>query len=244
MKDKNIRILSTRPLDVAVIEKAAYQHIIIDTISFIEVKKMVSDDVSERINELAKEKATVVFTSMNAVEIVVELLPVNPRMPYWKIYCIGGATFTLVKKYWPYNQVVLTAKNASALAKGIVEAKVERVAFFCGNKRREELPDLLRRQNIPTEELIVYETIETPVTVKQDYKGILFFSPSAVHSFFLNNKVAEETIFFAIGDTTANTIKQFATNNIIVSDFPAKDQLVDKAIKYFSERAIWNNEKA
>ncbi|MGI8638169.1 MAG: uroporphyrinogen-III synthase [Segetibacter sp.] len=244
MKDENIHILSTRPLDVAVIEKAAYQNIIIDTISFIEVKKMVSDEVAPRINELSKGQATVVFTSTNAVEIVVESLPVTPQMPDWKIYCIGGATFTLVKKYWPYDQVVLTTKNATELAKGIVDNKVERVAFFCGNMRREELPDLLIQQNIPVEELIVYETIETPVTVEQAYNGILFFSPSAVHSFFLNNHTADETIFFAIGDTTANTIKQFATNNIIVSDFPAKDQLVDKAIKYFSERTIANNEKA
>ena len=242
MKDENVHILSTRPLDTAVIEKAAYQHINIDTISFIEVKKMVSDDVSKRINNLANEKAAVVFTSMNAVETVVETLPVNPLMPDWKIYCIGGATFTLVKKYWPYHQVALTAKNATELAKKIINDEVERVAFFCGNKRREELPDLLSQQNVPVEELVVYETIETPVTVQQFYHGILFFSPSAVHSFFLNNQAAEETIFFAIGDTTANTIKQFAKNNIIVSDFPAKDQLVDKAIKYFSERALANNE--
>jgi uroporphyrinogen-III synthase len=238
MKDKNSRILSTRPLDGALIEKAAFQNISIETISFIEVKKMVSAEVAQRIELLSKEKTTVVFTSMNAVEIVVATVPVNPLMPDWKIYCIGGATFTLVKKYWPYDNIVFTAKNATELAGAIAADDVERVVFFCGDKRREELPALLQQQNIPVEELMVYETIETPRVIDRAYDGMMFFSPSAVTSFFSCNKPVEETIFFAIGNTTANTIKQFASNSIIVSDFPAKDQLVDKAIKYFSERAM------
>jgi uroporphyrinogen-III synthase len=236
MKDKEIRILSTRPLDRALIEKAAFQNITIDTLSFIEVKKTVSDEVAQQIHLLSKTKATVVFTSMNAVEILVETVPVNPLMPDWQIYCIGGATFTLVKKYWPYNTIAFTAKDARELAERIIDDKVEKVFFFCGNTRREDLPVLLHQHNICVKELVVYETIETPATIQIVYNGILFFSPSAVNSFFSENQASEETTFFAIGNTTARAIKQFATNSIIVSDFPAKDQLVDKAIKYYSER--------
>ncbi len=236
MKDKEIRILSTRPLDRALIEKASFQNITIDTVSFIEIKKMVSDDVARQIQLLSKQKATVVFTSMNAVEIVVETVPVNPLMPDWKIYCIGGTTFTLVKKYWPFEAIAFTAKDATELAAKIVADKVEKAVFFCGNQRREELPVILEKAKIPVEELIVYETIETPVTVQGNYDAVLFFSPSAVHSFFSNNQSSENSIFFAIGNTTATAIKQFSTNNVIVGDFPAKDQLVDKAMKFFSER--------
>lgn len=240
MKDREIRILSTRPLDRALIEKAAYQNITIDAISFIEVKKQISEDVEKSIDWLSGKKATVVFTSMNAVEIVVDAVPVNPLMPDWKIYCIGGATFTLVKKYWPYGQIAYTAKNATELATRIIEDKVEKVTFFCGNRRREELPVLLQEQNIVVEELVVYETTETPTIVRGAYDGVLFFSPSAVASFFCKNQTSEQTIYFAIGNTTANAIKQFTTSGIIVSDFPAKDQLVDKAIKFFNERAMVN----
>lgn len=241
MKDRKIRLLSTRPLDNSLIEKAAYQNITIDTISFIDVNKMVSDQVAERIGMLSGQKATVVFTSMNAVEIVVETLPVNPTMPNWKIYCIGGTTFTLVKKYWKYEELAFTAKDAVELAKIIIADKPDNVVFFCGNKRREELPQLLREQHIAVEELVVYETIETPYSISAGYDGILFFSPSAVQSFFSNNLPEADTIFFAIGNTTANAIKQFATNSIIVSDFPAKDQLVDKAMKHYSDRARIDN---
>lgn len=237
MKDKEVRILSTRPLDGALIEKAAFQNIKIDTISFIDVKKVVSNEVANQIDLLAKEKAVVIFTSMNAVEILVETVPVKPLMPDWKIYCMGGATFTLVKKYWPFDSIAFTAKDATELAKKIVDDKLDKVTFFCSNKRRDELSVLLEQQNIAVNELIVYETIETPAAIDKPYDAILFFSPSAVKSFFSKNKIAEKTIFFAIGNTTANTIKQFVKNHIIVSDFPAKDQLVDKAITFFSERS-------
>jgi uroporphyrinogen-III synthase len=235
MKDRQVNILSTRPVDIALIEKAAYQNITIDTIAFIEVKKMVSNEVERRIDFLSKQKATVVFTSMNAVEIVVETMPVHPVMPDWTIYCIGGATFTLVKKYWPYDNIVFTAGDSDELAQKIIGNKEKSVHFFCGNKRREELPELLKQLKIEVEELIVYQTIETPRSADKRYDGILFFSPSAVASFFLDNQPAEDTTFFAIGNTTANAIKQFSTNSIVVSDFPAKDHLIDKAIRYFTE---------
>jgi uroporphyrinogen-III synthase len=235
MNDERILILSTRAIDGALIEKAAYNNITIDTISFIEIKSLVSDEVKKRIELLSKEKITVVFTSMNGLETVIEWVSASPEMPDWKIYCLGGATFTLVKKYWPYQNVAFTAKNATELAQRIATDQLESVVFFCGNKRREELPVFLAQRGIRVEELVVYETIETPAKVERSYNGILFFSPSAVHSYFSENQPDHTAVFFALGNTTAASIKQFATNKVIVSDFPAKDQLVDSAIKYFNE---------
>lgn len=235
MKDKPVSILSTRPLDEALIEKAAAEKIILETIDFIDIKKLVTPETSRQIELLSLQTATVVFTSMNAVEIVVAALPANNTMPPWKIYCLGGATFTLVKKYWAYNSIAFTAKNAKDLADRIADDEIAEVTFFCGNKRREELPEILKAQNVLVHELIVYETIETPVKIEKGYTAILFFSPSAVSSFFSNNQVPSDTILFAIGNTTANAIKEVSGNKIVVSEFPAKDQLVDKAIRYFSE---------
>ena len=236
MKDKEILILTTRPLDEAVIEKAAFQQVVIDTIPFIEINRCISSEVSARIVDLSTQNATVVFTSVNAVEIVVDAIPTHLQMPAWNIYCIGGATFTLIKKYWPFESVLSTAKNATGLAKKIIEDGLTHIHFFCGNKRLEELPDLLKQQNIGVDELVVYSTVETPAMINRTYDGILFFSPSAVNSFFSNNSPSKETTLFAIGHTTAEAIKQFSANSIIVSDFPAKDQLVDKMLRYYHEK--------
>jgi uroporphyrinogen-III synthase len=236
MNDNAVRILSTRTLETALIEKAACADVSIDIATFIEIQKLITQEVQCSITKISKQRAVVVFTSMNAVEVLVDALPKEAVMPDWKIYCIGGATFTLVKKYWPYESVQSTAKDAAALAERIIADGIKEIIFFCGNKRREELPELLKLKNIIVNELKVYETVETPGKIERHYNGILFFSPSAVHSFFSKNKIASDTTLFAIGKTTAGVIKQFSDNNIIISDFPAKDQLVDKAIHFFTSK--------
>jgi uroporphyrinogen-III synthase len=236
MKDNEVILLSTRPLDTGLIEKADCNNITIETISFIKIEKMVSKEVASRIERLSQEKATVVFTSINALQIAVELLPVNPPMAHWNIYSLGGATLNQVKKYWPEQQLPFAGKNATELAERIINDGLNEIVFFCGNQRREELPSLLAKQGVKVEELVLYRTIETPAKVGNKYNGILFFSPSAVHSYFSQNRANKDTIFFALGNTTGNAIRRFTTNSIIVSDFPGKEQLVDKAIKFFTEK--------
>lgn len=80
MKD-NIQLLSTRSLDDALIEKASYNNITIEAVPFIEVKKLVTEEVQQQIKILAGKAVTVVFTSMNAVEVVIEALPKDAVMP-------------------------------------------------------------------------------------------------------------------------------------------------------------------
>ena len=58
------------------------------------------------------------------------------------------------------------------------------VTFFCGNQRRDTLPDKVRAAGIKVEELVVYETVELPLKVTDHYDAILFYSPSGVRSFF------------------------------------------------------------
>ncbi|MEO8712994.1 MAG: uroporphyrinogen-III synthase, partial [Parafilimonas sp.] len=106
--------------------------------------------------------------------------------------------------------------------------------FFCGDKRRDELPELLLQNNIAVNEVEVYTTTIFPHTVEKDYDGILFFSPSAVEGFFENNSVPENSILFAIGNTTAEEIKKFTNNKIVVSVKPGKQNLFEKMIEYFS----------
>jgi uroporphyrinogen-III synthase len=96
------------------------------------------------------------------------------------------------------------------------------------------LPSELNKNGIDVEELIVYNTIEKPQTVSKNYDGILFFSPSAVRSFFSNNNLKTETTVFAIGKTTAAEVKKFSNNTIIISDIPDTEKLINEVIQYFN----------
>ena len=69
------------------------------------------------------------------------------------------------------------------------------------------------------EEVIVYHTIENPHPLNTDYDGVIFFSPSAVNSFFTDNKPGEKVIFYTMGDTTANEIKKHCSNQVEIGDF-------------------------
>lgn len=172
---------------------------------------------------------------MNAVEAVAcHLLKERPD---WKIYCIGITTNKLVKKYFGENSVIGTATNATELAGLIVEERnSNKLDFFCGDQRRDELPNILRNNGIRVNEVIVYQTKPVLHHIEKAYNGILFFSPSAADSFFSVNKIPANTLLFAIGTTTAKELKQFSNNEIIISEEPGKEKLVNKMIQFYSSK--------
>lgn len=233
MQKFKAQILSTRPISNALIQQAAEENILIDVISFIETEAIDSIDVHEEIKSTLIQSAVVIFTSMNAVEAVAA--HVDEYKPDWTIYCIGNTTKKLVTEYFGEELIASTADDATALANEIIEDGItDEVLFFCGNKRRNELPSLLNEHDITVNEIEVYQTNIIYHTIKKNYDGILFFSPSAAESFFSTNKLNEKTILFAIGNTTLAELKKYTHNKIIIADEPDKNDLVEKAIEYFS----------
>jgi uroporphyrinogen-III synthase len=85
------------------------------------------------------------------------------------------------------------------------------------------------------EEIIVYETFETPQKIsKKHYDGIFFFSPSAVKSFFSLNKLNEEIQVFAIGKTTGDAIQKNIDRELIIAETPGEENMIDQVISHFS----------
>jgi len=233
MQQNNIRILCTRPLDEVLVEEAKAAGIVIDESPFITTEPIQTIEVQQEIEQALLLSATVVFTSMNAVEAVATWQ--NEEQPDWNIYCIGTTTNKLVAEYFGEHSIAGTANSATELAELIVADRfIDKVIFFCGDQRRDELPELLQQNNIEVNEIVVYQTIALPHKITGAYHGILFFSPSAVESFFSNNTIPQQTILFAIGNTTATTIKKFTNNKIIISDTSGKENLVQKMMEYFT----------
>jgi uroporphyrinogen-III synthase len=233
MQAPEIAILSTRPVNETQVKKALRKNIGIDVLSFIETIPVQDIETQQEIEWASTEEAIVVFTSMNAVDAVVETL--DGFVPGWRIYCMGNTTKQLLTEYFGEHAIAATADNAAELADEILEnEEAEEIIFFCGNKRRDELPGKLRKNNIEVTEIVVYETTLIEHTVEKKYNGILFFSPSAVESFFTKNKLPETTVVFAIGDTTAKAVHKYCTNKIITGQQPGKDELMEQAIEYFS----------
>jgi uroporphyrinogen-III synthase len=246
MIQNKISILSTRALKEDWIEEAAQIDIEIEINSFIETETIQSVEVLQEIEFALLQSANVVFTSVNAVNAVGENL--EEQQPDWRIYCIGHATKQQVEEYFDEKMVRGFANSAEELAELIATGSCDTnhgdtnhgdtnrgVIFFCGSKRREELPEILKSNGIEVNEIVVYETITTPHKLQKHCNGILFFSPSAVESFFQFNKPDKETVLFAIGNTTASSIKKLSNNKIIVSDEPSKEGMLGKLKEYYEK---------
>jgi uroporphyrinogen-III synthase len=236
MLQNNMHILCTRPLDQPLIEKAARKNIYIDVVPFIETAPLLDDETLQQVKTFSLDPIVAVFTSVNAVEAVIAQFSL--LKPSWQIFCMGGATKQLVYDFFGEASVTGTARNASLLAEKIISHKtVKEVVFFCGEQRMDDLPETLQRHGITVKEVPVYTTIQTPVAIEKNYDGVIFFSPSAVHSFFSLNTVPVEVVLFAIGKTTTATIQTYCTNKVVTSEWPGKEQMVDLAIQYFTEKS-------
>lgn len=226
-------ILFTRSIDEPLVQKAAKKGLQIDSITFITTEPSTSSDVAEQVQAYAQQSIVAVFTSVHAVEAVITQFP---KKPDWKIFCIGGMTRELVFSFFNESQIIGTAKNASALSEKIIgNHHVREVVFFCGDQRLDDLPNTLRASEIVVNELIVYNTIQTPQVIEKDYTGIAFFSPSAVHSFFSLNTIRTDVTLFSIGKTTTATIQTYCANRVITSEWPGREQMVELLIRELGE---------
>lgn len=233
----NIKILCTRPLTPRLISKGEKKGFRIDVVPFIRTEPLHSDELKTAIQDFSARRGTAIFTSMNAAEIIIKEL--NGAKPEWTIFCVGNTTHDTLTKYFGKDAIAGVATNAYNLAHAIIKAgNVQQAIFFCGDQRRDELPVILAGHQIKVEEVIVYKTTAVLNNITENYEGILFFSPSAVGSFFSNNTIDQHTVLFAIGDTTAAAIKKHSANTVVISEGPSKENLVMTMIAFYEERRL------
>ena len=231
------RVLSTKKLEPSLVEDAKKNDMEIVEQPAIGIKSILSKEKwQELFKVIEAKKEFVVFTSSNAVLAIKKYLNdyVNPFEINWKIFSLSGKTKEALEEHdSSLGTIIETAENSKELAEKIIGKKVNEVVFFCGNKRREELPNILRQAGIGVQEVIVYETIETPVVHADDFDAVLFFSPSAVQSFFSVNQLKKDVVCFAVGSTTAESIAEFTDNKIITSKSASQEMMLASVEYYF-----------
>lgn len=231
--ENEISILSTRELDSSLIRMAADKGIHIDVSPFIRTEAIDSVEVQQEIANAETMNATVVFSSINAVEAVAAFT--SEGLPAWDIYCVGNNTAERAKSCFPYSRICATEDSAADLAEIILEeSDAGEIFFFCGNLRRDELPDALRDAGVDVNEINVYQTVALPHKLNKKYNGVMFYSPSGVESFFSSNTPAPEIPLFAIGNTTATAIRKLCGNPVMMPGHPSRESLVEEVIAYYS----------
>lgn len=225
-------ILSTKKIEPALKEEMAQKGIEVLEEEFITIRLIITMSKYQEIWPWMNTTSdtAIVFTSQHAVATVDKFLHGGDAYyipEQWKAFCLNGATKEQVVQMLSEEQIIDTAPNATELASKIIaHGQFKQVVFFCGNQRREELPRLLKAAGVEVVEIIVYETIETPVLTTDNLDAVLFFSPSAVKSFFSANKLKKDTACFAIGATTAEAIADYTDNKVITSETPTQQMML------------------
>ncbi len=170
----------------------------------------------------------VIFTSQNAVDsLLSNFSPVE--LNFTNIYCVGRKTRRIIEK--KIGKVTHFENSAEKLA-NYLSSNLENknATFFCGNKKREELPLILAKADIKVEEIECYQTFLTPERVDKNHKGILFFSPSGIES-FLKQNTSGDFVAFCIGKTTANEAKKHF-NQVEIAKIPTVENVLKLVNEY------------
>ncbi len=225
-----LHVLSTKKLKTAVAEQLKQAGISLIEKDFIRIDTASSDETIKQFIDSINTDAYVIFTSSNAVDAIAD----HVKDVKWKVFCISGKTKEAVLEKLNL-EIIATADTGVDLAKGIIQHGVKEVIFFSGNIRRKELPQILHEAGVLIKELTVYKTIATSEKINNNFDAVFFFSPSAVQSFFSQNQLSTTTVCFAIGNTTAEEIRKFVQNQIIIAEKPTQEFLLFAVNQFYKK---------
>jgi len=170
-----------------------------------------------------------IFTSPRAVEALGVFLKnyYLPILSRKKIVAIGQKTTEMLVGMG--FKIHAKADNALALAEEInMHFPPQSALHFCGNKRRHELGDRLTELRFQVFEKVVYQTKLTSRSLAWDNaQGAIFFSPSAVESFFMRNEWPLGKVAYAIGPTTASALQAAGVRKVLAAKRPQLDALLE-----------------
>lgn len=221
--ENQVRLLSTKKLSENQRQLMASANFLVQQEDFIEVRS--------RNFEIGTIHDFLIFTSQNAVESVLgneKIAEIKTR----KCLCVGEKTKAMLEKNG--FEVIVSSEYASELASIICNQYFKSsFTFFCGNLRRDILPDSLQLAEVAFEEIEVYQTILTPHKADGNLNAVLFFSPSGVQSFLKLNPIRDE-ICFCIGGTTAKALRNI-TKKVVIANRPTIESTILKSIEFFNK---------
>lgn len=178
--------------------------------------------------ELNEVGESLIFTSGNAVRSILEH-PNRELLLSKDCFCVGDKTRTLLQANG--FQVTASADSAAELIPKIKVFGNRKFTFFSGNLRLDTLPVSLKIAGIKFNEVRCYVTETSPVAVSGNFDAILFFSPSGVASYLMQNKIGNAACI-CIGTTTAKALRD-AGATIITANRPSIEHVIISCIKHF-----------
>ena len=224
---KPIHIACTKKLNDVLKKDAQEKSIFIEDAEIIETSSALNKSIIPYLNN---RDYTYVFTSSKAVKYFVEYNKNIIHKITNNCFALSGATAESLST--TSVCIVGTANDASALAEKIIHHQHKKLVHFTAIDHRKELYETLSKSNIKCETYIVYAKKNVPKIFKAT-DAVLFFSPSQVDTFLSCNTLSLATPVFCIGCTTAKHAETKKFSNIIISNEPSQDAMLEKVYQYF-----------
>ncbi|WP_127845809.1 uroporphyrinogen-III synthase [Psychroflexus aestuariivivens] len=149
-----------------------------------------------------------------------------------RCFCVGQKTAERLKNHGFKVEVI--AEYGSDLAEVITRKYSDsKFHFFCSEQRRDELPSELKSQKVSFEEIHLYKTQPNLKKFHRNFDSILFFSPSAVKSFFEVNS-AKHSKLICIGETTATCARKFSSE-VYVAKHTSIESVIVKTVQVLKQ---------
>ncbi|KAG2175161.1 hypothetical protein INT44_007649 [Umbelopsis vinacea] len=190
------------------------------------------EDLQSMLNNTSEDYAGMVVTSKRAVDALSQVWPsldttAKQRWIERPVFTVGPSTGIMVRELG-LRSVGETSGCAQRLGQEIIQQlqdvrqqKPVRLLFLVGDKRRDELPAMMKNASIVMDEILVYETqlrkdledaIQDTITTLSPPNWVVVFSPSGSKALdilyhTLQKKKYSKPRIAAIGQTTSKHLK-------------------------------------
>lgn len=214
--NRRVQVFSTRKLSE--LQRQKFKNVVVESTDFL---KISFNRIAKPI--LKSPIENVVITSQNAVEAITSSVP-KEELQFKNIYCVGRRTKRLIER--KIGKVKHSENYAKSLAAYLVEyIDGTEVTHFCSNIRLDELSETLEKNNIQVNEVEAYKTILDSEKLDPNIEGVMFYSPSTVESYMINN-TAKGKVAYCIGDTTATEAEKYF-KDVRTAKIPTVESVVD-----------------
>ncbi|MGN8645672.1 uroporphyrinogen-III synthase [Gracilibacillus sp. HCP3S3_G5_1] len=192
------------------------------------------------------------FTSVNTVRYFHEYKRTLNVHIKNKIAAVGEKTAQLLKEYGYTVEFTPSNYDGKTMVTEFLHkyGNEQRIALVCGQNARKEIPSLLKEAAVSFEKIVIYRTIKNEHSKSllnetvSDVDSVFFTSPSTVAAFeqFLEPSLIEHAknrlVSVAIGNTTADTLRERSFRHILYPDIFTIEKMVEIYIDYIRKGEI------
>jgi uroporphyrinogen-III synthase len=227
---KQIKIVCTRKLDEQIVRKADKVNISLISRDLLEISSKNSVSL---LPILLENSDPLIFTSGHAIRAFKSIVDKNQSfLIQTNCFCIEGQTSQAAIEAG--FKVRGTGRTGQELAEKIILENIPSVLHCTTAHRRDELQTALEKAGMTYRVLEIYDKKPVP-EIFEAFDGVIFYSPSQVDAFLMNNMLEKNIPAFCIGHTTESHLISKGYDNVIVAAQSDTAHILQCVYSYFNK---------